>query len=129
MPHQCVRCGTFYEDGSKDIIKGCSCGGKLFFFVKNKDKERVEEQYKLSKKDKKQIETDIYDLLGVEVNPDKPIFLDIESINVLKPGKYHLDLVNLFKKQPLVYKLSDGKYMIDLPDMFKKHGKSDEKVE
>ncbi|MBT4351564.1 hypothetical protein HOD20_03485 [archaeon] len=123
MPHQCVRCGTFYDDGSKDIISGCSCGGKLFFFVKNKDKVKVKEENKLTKKEKQQMEDDIYDLLGVEANQEKPIFLDVESINVIKPGKYRLDLVNLLKKQPLVYKLDDGKYMIDLPDLFKKKGK------
>ena len=34
MPHQCVRCGTFYDDASKEILEGCSCGAKLFFYVK-----------------------------------------------------------------------------------------------
>ena len=123
MPHQCVRCGSFYDDGSKDIITGCKCGGKLFFFVNEKKRAALEASYKLSKKEKAQIEEDIYDLLGMEVDPDKPIFLDLESIKVLKPGHYELDLVNLFKKQPLIYKLEEGKYMIDLPDTFKKHGK------
>ena len=28
MPHQCVRCGEFYEDGSNQILSGCKCGGK-----------------------------------------------------------------------------------------------------
>ena len=89
----------------------------------NKDKVKVKEENKLTKKEKQQMEDDIYDLLGVEANQEKPIFLDVESINVIKPGKYRLDLVNLLKKQPLVYKLDDGKYMIDLPDLFKKKGK------
>ena len=31
MPHQCVRCNKFYDDGSIEIIKGCTCGGRLFF--------------------------------------------------------------------------------------------------
>ena len=37
MPHQCVRCGAIYEDGAGEILKGCKCGGKLFFYIK-KDK-------------------------------------------------------------------------------------------
>ena len=45
--------------------------------------------------------------------------LDIESIRVLKPGKYELDIVHLFKKDPLIIKLEEGKYMIDLPQAFK----------
>lgn len=126
MPHQCVSCGAFYEDGAREILQGCSiCSGKLFFYVKQ---ERIEEirkeqpqMFNLSKEDKKQIEEDVYDILGTDVDRSKPIILDIESIKILKPGKYELDLVNLFKKkQPLIYKLEDGKYMIDIIESFKK---------
>jgi len=45
--------------------------------------------------------------------------LELENIRVLKPGKYELDLVDLFKGKPLVYKLADGKYVIDLVSTFK----------
>ena len=121
MPHQCVRCGTFYKDGSNEILKGCKCGGKLFFFVK---KEKLEEMqsvaHTLSKKEKKQIEKDVFDLIGGSDLEDKPVVLDFESIRILKPGKYELDIVKLFKDSPLVYKLDEGKYMIDLPQTFKK---------
>lgn len=126
MPHQCVSCGAFYDSGAKEILKGCSvCSGKLFFFVK---KERLEELkkeeprlFQLSEADKRQIEEDVYDILGEDIDTSKPIILDIESIKILRPGKYELDLVNLFKKkQPLIYKLEDGKYMIDIIESFKK---------
>ena len=121
MPHQCVRCGDFYEDGSEKILKGCKCGGKLFFFVKKEKLEEVKNaRVTLSKKEKKQIERDVFDLIGDSAKSDKPVVLDFESIRVLKPGKYELDLVNLFKDRPLVYKLDEGKYMIDLPESFKK---------
>lgn len=128
MPHQCVACGAFYEDGSNEILQGCSsCGGKLFFYVKKERlKELKEDQpqlFDLSVEDKKQIEEDVYDILGEDVDKDKPIVLDIESIKILRPGSYELDLVNLFKKkQPLIYKLEDGKYMIDIIESFKKMG-------
>jgi len=40
---------------------------------------------------------------------------------VLKPGKYLLDIQNLFSKErPLVYKLEDGKYIVDLIGSLKK---------
>ena len=126
MPHQCVSCGTFFEDGAHEILSGCSnCGHKLFFYVK---KERLEEfkkdepqLFKLSDEDKKQVEDDIYDIIGVDADRSKTVILDIESVKILKPGKYELDLVNLFKKkQPLIYKLEDGKYMIDVIESFKK---------
>jgi len=123
MPHQCVRCNNFYDDGAKELLKGCSCGAKLFFFVK---KEKIEEMKKLtedsnlSKKDKEQIEQDVFDLVGSEVDRDRPVILDIEAIRVAKPGKYEVDLVHLFKEEPLIFKLEDGKYMIDLVQSFSK---------
>ncbi|RME51986.1 hypothetical protein D6783_06150 [Candidatus Woesearchaeota archaeon] len=123
MPHQCVKCGTLFPDGSKEILQGCShCSGKFFFFIR---KERFEElknrQSQLTKKEKEQIEKDVYDLIGDTIDKEKPIVLDIESVNVLKPGVFELDLVNLFKKkQPLIYRLEDGKYMIDLVETFQK---------
>ncbi|MFH1590113.1 MAG: Zn-ribbon containing protein [archaeon] len=123
MPHQCVKCGTMYDDGSAEILQGCQCGGKLFFYIKKSSLERKEELINLSKKDKEQIEKDVYDIIGAQIDREKTIVLDIETINILKPGKYEIDLVNLFRKQPLIYKLSDGKYMIDLIESFKKMSK------
>ncbi|MFH0875869.1 MAG: Zn-ribbon containing protein [archaeon] len=122
MPHQCVRCGKLYEDNSGLNFKvGCDCGGKLFFFVKKEHLEEIRKaQVRLSKGEKKQIEEDVYELLGIEQGKDMPVVLDFESIRVLKPGKYELDLVNIFKDNPLVYKLDEGKYMIDLPESFRK---------
>ena len=44
----------------------------------------------------------------------------MESIRVLGPGKYELDVVNLFnKKRPLIYKLEEGKYIVDLASTLK----------
>ena len=43
MPHQCLRCGQIFEEGSPQLLKGCSCcGGNRFFFAKKplNDEER-----------------------------------------------------------------------------------------
>ena len=120
MPHQCVRCGTLYEDGAKEILQGCSCGARLFFFISKNKLKRAEEITKLSKKEKKEIEKDVMIFFDVKTQKDKPIILDLESINISQPGKYELDIVRLFKKEPLIFKLEEGKYVIDLPESFKK---------
>lgn len=123
MPHQCVRCNTFYDDGSTEIIKGCKCGGKLFFYVKKEKLEearKIAEEVILTPEEKEQIEQDVFDLVGSEIDRDEPVVLDLEAIRVLKPGKYELDLVHLFKGEPLIFKLEEGKYMIDLVESFKK---------
>ena len=126
MPHQCVRCSNFYEDGAKELLNGCGCGGKLFFFIKGEkleDMRKIAEEVNLSDKDKEQIEQDIFDLVGSEIDRDQPVILDLEAIRVLRPGKYELDLVHLFNKEPLIFRLEEGKYMIDLVQSFEKFRK------
>ena len=121
MPHQCVRCNKFYEDGSSAILKGCSCGAKLFFFVKQKHLEQAKEVVtNLSYDDKDQIERDVFDLVGEKVEDNTPVVLEFESINVVKPGTYHIDLVHMFKKDPLIFKVGEGKYFLDLHETFRK---------
>ncbi|MFC1723278.1 Zn-ribbon domain-containing protein [Nanoarchaeota archaeon] len=125
MPHQCVRCNTFYEDGAAEIIKGCSCGSRLFFFVKKSALEKAKEVTEnLTEEDKTQIESDVLDLVGQK--KDEPVILDFESIRINKPGQFELDLVRLFNKDnPLVYKLAEGKYVIDIPETFQRRTEID----
>ena len=126
MPHQCVRCSTFYEDGSQEILKGCKCGGKLFFFIK-KDKlaeaKKIAKDINLSDNQKEEIEKDVFDMVGSEIDKSQPVVLDFESIRVLKPGQYEIDLVSMFKEEPIIFKLAEGKYMIDLIESFRTIGK------
>ena len=111
-----------YDDGSDAILTGCTCGAKLFYFIRKqaldaKTKQQTEiPQLDLPNGDRAQIEEDIYDIIGDEIDKNLPVVLDVESVRVSEQGKFELDLVHLFnKKQPLVYKLEEGKYMIDLP--------------
>lgn len=124
MPHQCVHCGALYGDGAREVLEGCVCGGRLFFFVK---KAKLEESRRITQaltpQQKEQIEKDVMHIIGFdagEKQPDQTVILDLESIRITKPGTYELDLVNLFKKQPLIYRVEEGKYIIDLPESFKR---------
>lgn len=126
MPHQCVNCNEIYQDGSKEILDGCSkCEGKFFFYIKKDKLEQAKKRAnQLSSDQKEQIERDVLELIGDEYDRDKPVVLDLESINILGPGQYELDLVNLFTdKQPLIYKLEEGKYVIDVIETFNRRGK------
>jgi len=118
--HQCVRCNTFYDDGCKELLKGCSnCGGRFFFFIKKenlKTAEKITEN--LSIEDKKQIEKDVFSMIDYE-GSESPVVLDLESIRILAPGKYELDIVKLLQKHPLIYRYEEGKYIIDLETSFK----------
>lgn len=121
MPHKCVRCGTIYGDGDQAILDGCECGAKLFFYVRKEHIDKAEELTEdLSDGEKRQIESDILDLIGKEREGDAPVILDFEAVVVKKPGQYELDLVHLFKGDPVVIKLEEGKYFIDLKQSLRK---------
>lgn len=35
MPHQCLKCGKIFADGSSELLRGCpECSGNRFFFTK-----------------------------------------------------------------------------------------------
>src|SRR3989344_6846960 len=117
MPHRCVRCNTMYDDTANEILKGCPCGARLFFYVKKKHLEESEKLVaNMSDDQKKQIESDVFDIIDAAPEDDKPVILEFESINVLSPGKYEIDLVHLFKKDPVIFKVGEGKYVIDIQE-------------
>jgi predicted nucleic acid-binding Zn-ribbon protein len=100
-----------YEHASEEIIKGCTCGSRLFYFVKSSEKKKnnndtdtedVEYFYEMEDEDAKEM-----------------IVFDIETINIKSEGKYELDIDTLMspdikKNNGLIYKYGDGKYSIDL---------------
>lgn len=119
MSHQCVRCGKIYGNAAPELLSGCSnCGSHFFFFFKEDDIKLKEETEQLTRLEREEIVKDIDEAIGQHVDKTKPIILDLESIRVTKPGKFEIDLVSLFKRKPVIYKVSEGKYIIDLPTTF-----------
>ena len=117
MPNQCVHCGKLYETTSPELLTGCSCGSRFFFYIKEEQYEKLRKEREiplvLDFKDKKQVEKDVREIIGIK--EEEPVILDLESIKVIKPGKFEIDIVNLFsRKRPIIYKLEEGKYIIDL---------------
>lgn len=146
MPNQCIHCSEVYPDGSRQTLEGCTkCGSRFFFFMSNEKYNKIlsarasNEQPKLDQApqketqaetlsildeltsdDKKHIEQDVREIMGVE-DVEAPVILDLETVKITSPGKYLLDIPNLFSKErPLVYKLEDGKYVIDLASSIRK---------
>jgi len=122
MPHQCVRCNKFYDDGSSEILKGCSCGARMFFFVRKEKlkevKDTLEAIQNLTPVEKHEMEQDVYELVDQEELGEKTVILDLEAIRSVEPGKFELDLVRLFKKDPIIFKIGEGKYVIDINSIF-----------
>lgn len=133
MPYKCVHCSKVYEDAASEVVEGCSCKSKFFFYIREEKLKEIETnktnelEIQLTVKEKEQMEDDVREIVGV-TDEESPVFLDFESVKVLKPGKYLLDLQKLFSMdKPRVYKLEDGKYIVDLIP-FNKTSKS-EKVQ
>ncbi len=121
MPHQCVHCGEMYEDAAPELLKGCTCGSHFFFFVRKKQLQELKEKtVELQGIDKKQVEKDVREMIGLQEEKETPVILDLESVRITGPGKFEIDIVNLFnKKRPLIFKLEEGKYIIDLASTLK----------
>lgn len=124
MPHKCVKCGREFEDGSTDILKGCpSCSGKKFLYVR-------EEERHADVLEGKPLESLIEEKKeGVlEVTPPKEqaseYYERIESIRILGPGRYELNIEKLAKSDEMVLGIGkEGKYVVDIPSMARSSAK------
>ncbi|MCX6817744.1 MAG: Zn-ribbon containing protein [Candidatus Aenigmarchaeota archaeon] len=124
MPNRCTRCGKLHPDEAPYLLKaGCDCGSRFFFFVKEESLVQAEKEIdSLTPEDVKHIESDIRFIVSEterEVDDDETVVLDVEAIRIIKPGKYHIDLTNLFSQKPIVIRIGSGKYKIDLSSLMK----------
>lgn len=117
MPNQCIHCGRIIPAGSKEILDGCAnCKSRFFFYIREEKAAKLEEQKvieEMNKVDKTKVEDDVRTILDIQ-DEEEPVILDIESVRILKPGKFEIDLVHLLNRKPVVFKLEEGKYIIDL---------------
>ncbi|UCB58662.1 MAG: hypothetical protein JSV67_08705 [Thermoplasmatales archaeon] len=92
MPHQCLKCGKIFEEGSAQLLKGCpDCGGNRFFFTKKPLGEQ--EREKIIKEVGKDINTTIMELIGIEnqkVINDSSEWIKIKPKDVRKAMEKHI---------------------------------------
>lgn len=135
MPHQCTKCGKIIPDASRELLNGCECGSRFFYYIRHEKLEELKRHAnkimeELDKADKDKIEQDIRELTGLDKKPDEPVILDLESVRVIKPGKFEIDIVNLFSKnRPIIYKLGEGKYIIDIESSLSSKRKTGKKYQ
>lgn len=108
MPHKCVRCGNVYENNAPELLKGCSCGSRVFVLLQQGQKLGGEYSW-LEKK-----------LAPLTREHAVSIELDsVENIRILERGNYELDVASLMKGEPMVVKSDKGVYYIKLPQQTK----------
>jgi predicted nucleic acid-binding Zn-ribbon protein len=101
MPHKCTRCGEVYEDGSENILKGCSCGNRYFLYFRKITSKEAEE---LKAKD---------DIREVKEGDES-----VGNIKV-KDGIYEIDVGSLMMQEPVIIVGEEGRYLLSLPSAFK----------
>ena len=100
MPHRCTKCGKLYADGDMSLLKGCECGNNKFLYVPKEKRERE-----------------------VQVEEIKKEFseMGIESIKIIAPGQYEINIERLLERNEIIIALQeDGRYIIHLPSLLKK---------
>ncbi len=136
MPHKCTRCESIFKDGAAIILNGCpKCGWNKFLYVKD---ERTAEKMEIpagsippaASKFIKEVD----DILGNKPAPAQPelkgtkvetkpeeIGSRVESVRILSPGSYELNLESLLDREEIVMALKeDGTYIVHLPSVFQK---------
>jgi predicted nucleic acid-binding Zn-ribbon protein len=141
MPHKCTRCESIFKDGAAIILNGCpKCGWNKFLYVR--DENPVLEQVikpdasistgQISPEASNFIK-EVDEILGIQDEPKKPemktepkeqnpkeIGNRVESIRILAPGQYELNLESLLERKEIVMALKeDGTYIVHLPSVFK----------
>jgi len=140
MPHRCTRCGTIFEDGDSVILSGCpSCGWNKFLYVKQ-DPEGLENQGRAALEEQKldleasldEVVRNIDEALASEEkgreqseNENKTEEERVESVRILGPGSYELNLDSLLERKELVMAIrEEGSYALHLPSVFNQQKKN-----
>ncbi len=122
MPHKCTTCGHVFDDGSASVLTGCpSCGANKFLYVKpdksaHAPHDRSSEQIAHRPEDPyPKGRTSIPAEQG-KVDPSR-----VESIRILGPGSYEINIPALIERKEIVMALKeDGNYVIHMPSAFNK---------
>lgn len=134
MPHKCTRCESVFKDGVAIILNGCpKCGWNKFLYVRDLTPEqtigKTSEMPGISPAASRFIK-EVDELIGTKTPPEskgdvkkKPeeIGERVESVRILSPGSYELNLESLLERDEIVMALKeDGTYLVHLPSVFQK---------
>jgi predicted nucleic acid-binding Zn-ribbon protein len=117
MPHKCARCEKIYDNNARELLDGCSCGSRLFLFLREKQGRSQQAALK-ELREKKIAESDLQWLdkeFGDKLAGKGTIRLDVENMTRLEEGKFTLDIASLMSGNPIVVRAEEGVYYIDIP--------------
>ncbi|MFH0966445.1 MAG: Zn-ribbon containing protein [Methanobacteriota archaeon] len=125
MPHVCIRCKTKLTAAAGLAPRCPECGGTKFSFESDKRK-RLQGDVQVSSETGTHEVSDINQEIEKvtcttkeQIEPSNPDPIEsIESIRILEPGKYDLNLLRLADSDDRVIRVGkDGNYRLDLHSM------------
>jgi len=132
MPHKCTRCEKIFEDGAVEILNGCpNCGWNKFLYVhdvpEDEPEKKVDQPEKKEDQSEKKVIKEIDEFIKdhgiktdeIEKVEQEPESDRIESLRIMGPGSYELNLEALLEREEIILALKeDGKYVVHLPSVF-----------
>jgi hypothetical protein len=135
MPHICLRCKAKLE-AATGLAPCCpACGGTKFSFVSAKKKidtsntlqepvPQIISDISVDVRDEEEKNPGCNDCNESNKVADTDIVDSIESIRIIEPGRYNLNLLKLVESDDRVIQVgADGKYRLDLFSMVRKNKK------
>jgi predicted nucleic acid-binding Zn-ribbon protein len=141
MPHKCTRCESIFKDGAAIILNGCpKCGWNKFLYVRDETpatgpivKSDASVSISTISPEASKFIQEVDEMLLIRDEPKKPeikseprletsneIGNRVESIRIVSPGQYELNLESLLERKEIVMALKeDGTYIVHLPSVFK----------
>ncbi|WP_440952465.1 Zn-ribbon domain-containing protein [Methanococcoides sp. FTZ1] len=139
MPHKCTRCEKIFEDGAEVILSGCpNCGWNKFLYVGSMEEQKADIEEAVAEDLQAEEESEavdpaekfireIDDIIGIEHQEREVVEDDgerVESVRILGPGSYELNLSSLLERDEIVMAIKqDGTYAVDLSSAFRRKKK------
>lgn len=146
MPHRCIECKNIVDSGSIDLKMGCPvCGCKKFQYVRPKKEAKpsssptvAEYVAQAEKVARAELEASVAARENIQQvkepaakpepkreEPEPPAAAvrqegpRIESVRIIEPGTYDINLPVLMNRKELVMSKEEGSYFVDLPSALK----------
>ncbi len=108
MPHQCLKCGKVFEDGSPDLLKGCPvCGGNKFLYINKPLSE--EERRAISENLKEDLNSKIVNIFSEEGDINSKRFKEVKPKDIRKVLKQLSEQTNVKEKKEVKFRIDKEK--------------------
>lgn len=128
MPSYCAGCGEELPD-TGSLEEGCPvCGSRRFYLKKDKNRKRTPEKdgKAVNGREEQKTETKPSSREKKPISEESVPLDSVESIRILEPGRYDLNLSRLAESDDLVVRVGpDDTFRLDLHSMVRKNKKKE----